>query len=56
MQIFFLVLKQVFHGVATLIQMIKLIILETTRVNAAWEHNAKFDVSLTVHHSIDLFQ
>jgi hypothetical protein len=37
----FLVLKHVFYGVATLIQRIKVIILETTRVNEAWEHNAK---------------
>jgi hypothetical protein len=36
-----LVLKQVFHGVATLIRRIKVIILETTRVNEAWEHDTK---------------
>ena len=40
MQIF-LVSKQAFHGVATLIQRIKFSILETTRVNEVWEHNAK---------------
>lgn len=35
------VLKQVFYGVATLIQRIKVIILLTTRANEAWERSMK---------------